>query len=152
MSIKVKRSRAQPIGQLLNPRGEVGLLMRQSRLIEQAQTQLRASLPDDMREHIFVGGFSEGKLTLICNRAAFLTWLRFEQPRLLSLLQQMPGFEGVTGFHFKVRPVRPLKKPRRYCRTLPDSAGKALAQCAEDTADPKLKSALARLASHAAKP
>ena len=151
MSIKVKRSRAQPIGQLLNPRGDVGLLMRQSRLIEKAQTRLRDSLPEDMRDHVFVGGFSEGKLTLICNRAVFLTWLRFEQTRLLSLLHQLPGFEGVTGLRLKVRPVRPAKAPLRYCQTLPEAAGKALTQCAEDTDDPKLKNALERLASHATK-
>lgn len=151
MSIKVKRSRAQPIGQLLNPRGEVGLLMRQSRLIEKAQSHLRTSLPDDMHDHVFVGGFSDGKLTLICNRAVFLTWLRFEQSRLLSLLHQLPGFEGITGLRFKVRPVRPVKAPRRYFRSLPDSAGKALTECAEDTDDPGLKNALERLASHATK-
>ena len=37
MSIKVKRSRAQPIAQLLTKSGGVGQLMRQSRLIDQAQ-------------------------------------------------------------------------------------------------------------------
>jgi len=52
---------------------------------------------------------------------------------------------------FKVRPVRPVKAPLRYCQTLPIAAGKALAQCAEDTDDPKLKNALERLASHAPK-
>lgn len=149
MSIKVKRSRAQPIGQLLRPRGSVGRLMQMSRLIEQAQSRLRADLPEPMRDHVFVGGVSEGRLTLICDRAALVTWLRFEQPRLLTLLHGIPGFEGVTGLHFKVRPVRPVKTPRRYSRTLPESAGKVLTECAEDTRDPKLKDALERLASHA---
>ena len=53
MSIKVKRSRAQPIAQLLTKSGGVGQLMRQSRLIDQAQRHLRAHLPEEMREHIF---------------------------------------------------------------------------------------------------
>ncbi|GAA3907104.1 DciA family protein [Halomonas cibimaris] len=149
MSIKVKRSRAQPIGQLLTPRGSIGQLMQASRLIEQAQSRLRAALPEPMREHVFVGGLRQGRLTLICNRAALLTWLRFEQPRLLTLLHGIPGFEGVTGLHFKVRPVRPVKTPRRYQRSLPASAGRVLNECAEDTPDPKLKNALERLAAHA---
>ncbi|WP_026106206.1 DUF721 domain-containing protein [Vreelandella jeotgali] len=152
MSIKVKRSRAQPVGQLLRPNGQVGRLMRQSRLIEQAQQQLRASLPGEMRDHVFVGGFSDGKLTLICNRAVLVTWLRFEQAHLLELLHRLPGFEGVTGLTFKVRPVNPVKPPPRYTRTLPHAAGKALSDCASDTADPELKKALKRLASHAETP
>ena len=94
MSIKVKRSRAQPIAQLLTKSGGVGQLMRQSRLIDQAQRHLRAHLPEEMREHIFVGGFSNGRLTLISGQASWLTWLRYEQSQLLSLLHQLPGFAG----------------------------------------------------------
>ena len=82
MSIKVKRSRAQPIAQLLTKSGGVGQLMRQSRLIDQAQRHLRAHLPEEMREHIFVGGFSNGRLTLISGQASWLTWLRYEQSQL----------------------------------------------------------------------
>ncbi|MDM7481395.1 MAG: DciA family protein [Halomonas sp.] len=149
MSIKVKRSRAQPITQLLNASAGAGHLMRQSRLIDQAQTHLRAHLPEEMRAHVFVGGFSNGRLTLISSQASWLTWLRYEQPRLLSLLQQLPGFAGVTGFTLKVRPVRAVTPPARYARTLSTSAGTTLMECAEDTEHPKLKQALERLASHA---
>ncbi|WP_218314836.1 DUF721 domain-containing protein [Halomonas sp. 18071143] len=149
MSIKVKRSRAQPITQLLNTSAGAGHLMRQSRLIDQAQTHLRAHLPEEMRAHVFVGGFSNGRLTLISSQASWLTWLRYEQPRLLSLLHQLPGFTGVTGFTLKVRPVRTVAPPARYARTLSSSAGTTLKECAEDTEHPRLKQALERLASHA---
>ena len=57
MSIKVKRSRAQPIARLLSKSGDISQLMRLSRLIDQAQQHLRAHLPEEMREHIFVCGF-----------------------------------------------------------------------------------------------
>lgn len=149
MSIKVKRSRAQPIDQLLNQRGELGLLMRQSRLIDQAQRHLRAHLPEEMRAHVFVGGFHQGKLTVISSQASWMTWLRFEQTRLLDLLHQLPGFEGVTGLTFKVRPVRPVTPPPRNSRVLSSSAAQTLNDCANDTDDPALKQALAKLASHA---
>jgi hypothetical protein len=105
-----------------------------------------------MREHIFVGGFREGRLTLISGQASWLTWLRFEQRRLLELLHQLPGFEGVSGFTFKVRPVRPIVAPPRNTRRLSADAGKTLAECAEDTSNPALKRALERLASHARVP
>ena len=149
MSIKVKRSRAQPITQLLSKSGDVGKLMRLSRLIDQAQQHLRAHLPEEMREHIFVGGFSNGRLTLISGQASWLTWLRYEQPQLMTLLHQLPGFEGVTGFTLKVRPVRPIESPKRYTRTLSQEAANTLSECAKDTDDPALKGALERLASHA---
>merc|ERR1712000_591992 len=113
--------------------------MRQSRLIDQAQRHLRAHLPEEMREYIFVGGFSNGRLTLISGQASWLTWLRYEQSQLLSLLHQLPGFEGVTGFTLKVRPVRPIESPKRYTRTLSDDTGKTLAECAKDTDNPALK-------------
>ena len=151
MSIKVKRSRAQPITQLLTKSGSMGQLMRQSRLIDQAQRHLRAHIPDSMREHIFVGGFQNGRLTLISGQASWLTWLRYEQPRLLVLLHQLPGFESVTGFTLKVRPIRPIERPKRYNRTLSESAGKAVSDCAKDTDNPSLKRALERLAAHAPK-
>ncbi|MBZ5486691.1 DUF721 domain-containing protein [Halomonas aquamarina] len=149
MSIKVKRSHAQPISRLLSKSGDIGKLMRQSRLIDQAQSHLRAHLPEEMRSHIFVGGFKEGRLTLISGQASWLTWLRFEQRRLLALLHQLPGFETVSGFTFKVRPVRPVQAPPRNTRSLSADAGKTLAECASDTQDPSLRKALERLASHA---
>ncbi|MDR5873954.1 DciA family protein [Halomonas sp. CUBES01] len=149
MSIKVKRSQAQPISRLMGKSGDIGKLMRLSKLIDQAQRHLQAHLPEEMRAHIYVGGFRDGRLTLISGQAQWLTWLRYEQNRLLGLIHQLPGFEGVTGFTFKVRPVHPVVAPKRNTRSLSADAGKTLAECAEDTTDPALKRALERLASHA---
>lgn len=149
MSIKVKRSQAQPISRLMGKSGDIGKLMRLSKLIDQAQRHLQAHLPEEMRAHIYVGGFRDGRLTLISGQAQWLTWLRYEQNRLLGLIHQLPGFEGVTGFTFKVRPVHPIVAPKRNTRSLSADAGKTLAQCAEDTSNPALKRALERLASHA---
>lgn len=149
MSIKVKRSRAQPMSRLLGGQGELAPLMRTARLIDQAQSHLRGHLPGEVGEHLYVGGFHNGKLTLITDRAVWLTWLRYEQARLLELLHQLPAFTAVTGFTFKVRPVHPLKAPPRQARQLSGPAGDELTACAEGTDDPRLKSALERLAAHA---
>lgn len=149
MSIKVKRVRAQSMSRLLSTPGELGTLMRMARLIERAQQELRAQLPEGLGEHLHVGGFRSGRLTLITDRAAWLTRLRYEQPRLLDALRRLPGFESVTGFHLKVRPVRPPKVPLRQIRRLPAQAADELSSCAADVSDPRLRSALERLASHA---
>ncbi|MBS9402103.1 DUF721 domain-containing protein [Halomonas sp. TRM85114] len=151
MSIKVKRARAQPMSRLLDSGGELGSLMRTARLIERAQQHLREHLAGEVREHLYVGGFQDGRLTLITDRAVWLTWLRYEQRRLLQLLHELPGFDAVTSFHFKVRPVHTVKAPRRYVRELPARAANELSSCAADIEDTRLRGALERLASHAEK-
>ncbi len=155
MSIKVKRFRAQPTTALLggssHGSGELSGLMRMARLIELAQNHLRAHLPDEVSAHVFVGGYRQGKLTLITDRAVWLTWLRYEQPRLLALLRQLPEFAAVLGFTLKVRPVSPPKVPPRQTRHLSSRAADEISSCAADTDDPALKRSLERLASHAEK-
>ncbi|QTF94415.1 DUF721 domain-containing protein, partial [Halomonas sp. BM-2019] len=97
-----------------------------ARLIERAQQHLRDHLPEELAPHLHVGGFRDGRLTLITDRAVWLTRLRYEQPRLLALLHELPGFEGVRGFTLKVRPVRPVKAPLRQVRHLPARAADEL--------------------------
>lgn len=148
MSIKVKRYRAQPIGKLMSSRDNTALLFRQTVLIERVQSCLRDHLPDDIAAHIFVGGFKEGHLTIISDKAGWLTWLRYEQQQLLALIHQVAGFERVTQLKFKVRPVHVLEVPIRPPRHLSPVAADVLEACAADTEDKRLKEALKRLASH----
>ena len=149
MSIKAKRLRAQPVSRLLEQPGGLGDVMRMATLIERAQNHLRRQLPPDVAEHLYVGGYRNGVLTLITDRAAWLTWLRYEQPRLLELLHQLPGFEAVMKFSLKVRPIRPVKAIPRQTRRLSSAGAEALAHCAEGLEDSPLKRSLNRLASHA---
>ena len=153
MSIKAKRFRAQPMTRLLEGSratpGELNGLMRMARVIDRAQQHLRRHLPEDVREHVFVGGYREGKLTLITDRAAWLTWLRYEQARLLTLLRQLPEFEAVLGFTFKVRPISPPKLLVTQPRRLSSRAADEISCCAADTSDPRLRRSLERLAAHA---
>lgn len=132
--------------------GRLAPLMRTARLIEGLQHYLRQQLPAELGKHLFVGGFHQGRLTLITDRAVWLTRLRYEQPRLLELTRQYPGLETVTGFDLKVRPVRPAKAPLRQPRHLPTKAANELSSCANDVDDPGLRDALRRLAAHAENP
>ncbi|KXS38842.1 DUF721 domain-containing protein [Modicisalibacter tunisiensis] len=153
MSIKAKRFRAQPATRLLSPQGtsgaDLGGLIRKAQLIDRAQAHLRHNLPEEIRPHLFVGGYRDGRLTLITDGAHWLTWLRYEQARLLRLIRELPGFEAVLALTLKVRPVSPVKPPPVQHRALPAPAAEELQACARDTRDPQLKRALERLASHA---
>ncbi|MEA3253307.1 MAG: DciA family protein [Pseudomonadota bacterium] len=153
MSIKAKRFRAQPTTTLLDGNGrrgsELNGLMRVANVIGRAQEHLRSHLPEEVRGHLFVGGYRQGKLTLITDRAVWLTWLRYEQARLLELLRQLPELEAVTGLTFKVRPIAPPRVPINRPRALSSQAADELSSCARDTDDPRLKRALERLAAHA---
>lgn len=149
MSIKAKRLRAQPVSRLLEQPGGLGDVMRMATLIQRAQEHLRHQLPPDVAEHLYVGGYRNGVLTLITDRAAWLTWLRYEQPRLLKLLHQLPGFEAVMKFSLKVRPIRPVKAVPKQTRRLSAAGADALSHCADGLEDSPLKRSLNRLASHA---
>ncbi|MBZ9568149.1 MULTISPECIES: DUF721 domain-containing protein [Modicisalibacter] len=153
MSIKAKRFRAQPATRLLSPQGpsgaDLGGLLHKAQLIDRAQAHLRHHLPEEMRPHLFVGGYRDGRLTLITDGAHWLTALRYDQTRLLRLIRELPGFEAVLALTFKVRPVSPVRPPPVQHRTLSSPAADELQACARDTQDPQLKRALERLAAHA---
>ncbi|WP_368448353.1 DUF721 domain-containing protein [Cobetia amphilecti] len=149
MSIKAKRFRAQPAARLLNGKGQLGSVMRQARMLEQAQLHLRAALPKDMQEQVFVGGYHDDTLTLITSRASWLTWLRYEQRRLISVLRELPELATLARLAFKVRPIRPAFVPARQPRHLPEAAAEHLLDCASHTRDKRLRLALERLAAHA---
>ncbi|MFC0336059.1 hypothetical protein SAMN05421848_2797 [Kushneria avicenniae] len=149
MSIKGKGVRAQPVGQLLRTRGSLAPLIQTANTLFEAQEHLVSALPEEIRDHVRVGGYHEGHLTLITDRAVWLTWLRFERQRLLTLLRQLPAFHAIEGLTFKVRPIRPDYTPQARTRELPEAAADQLRECARDTTSPRLKKSLERLASHA---
>ena len=151
MSIKAKNRRAQPVSKLIgsSSKGPMSLLMKKAQLLGQAQLHLEQQLPEHVKHHVFVGGYSQGRLTLMTNQATHLTWLRYEQPRLITLMRQLEGFEALMGFQLKVRPMRVPRKPLQQPRHLGIDAADNLLACAEDVSDPRLKSAIERLAARA---
>lgn len=148
MSIKGKGVRAQPVGQLLRTRGALAPLIHTAGILLEAQEHLLATLPDELKDHVRVGGYRDGHLTLMTDRAVWLTWLRFERQRLLSLLRQLPALQDLQGLTFKVRPIRPTYTPQAQTRELPEAAADQLRECARDTTSPRLRKSLERLASH----
>lgn len=150
MSIKAKKRHAQPVTHLLLSKREgLGDLTAQAALIDRAQQALQRHLPDDMNGHLLAGGYRDGQLTLLTDRAVWLTWLRFERVRIMTLLRQVEGLEALTTLQFKVRPFRRPRPPKPQTRTLSQAAAEQLQACASDMDDTTLQKALQRLASHA---
>ncbi|MGJ8513664.1 DciA family protein [Carnimonas bestiolae] len=155
MSIKVKKRNAQPVSRLLAnsaysqlPRSELTPLLSKAQAIAKAQQQLEEHLPEELKGHVLVGGITDGCLTLLTDRAVWLTWLRFERARLLALLRYLPEMSSVSTLAFKVRPLKPTHVPLQQRRYLSASAAAHIKECADYTDDPTLKASLARLAAH----
>ncbi|WP_457807889.1 DUF721 domain-containing protein [Kushneria sp. EE4] len=136
------------MGQLLRTRGSMAPLIHTAGILLEAQEHLLNALPEELKDHVRVGGYHEGHLTLMTDRAVWLTWLRFERQRLLTLLRQLPAFRDLSGLTFKVRPIRPAYTPDTRVRELPEAAASQLRECARDTDNPRLRKSLERLASH----
>ncbi|MCM5703152.1 DUF721 domain-containing protein [Larsenimonas salina] len=127
----------------------MALLMKKAHLLGLIQDELETLLPDAAKGHVFVGGYSEGRLTLMTNRAAHLTWLRYEQLRLLTHLKKIAGLEALMGFNLKVRPIRTFTPPPAQPRRMDEQAAANLKACAEEVSDKRLRSSLERLAKRA---
>lgn len=156
MSIKVKQRNAQPVSRLLansSPRAmgksELSPLLHKADAISRVQHLLEEKLPDEMQGHLLVGGCTQGTVTILTDKAVWLTWLRFERTQLLKLINSLPDFHHVDAIAFKVRPLRSIRpavrKPPRY---ITEEASEHILACAEYTTDPKLKAALERLSAH----
>jgi hypothetical protein len=96
-----------------------------------------------------VASWREGTLLLIVTDGHWATRLRYQQRRLQRQLQSMEAFSGLSRIQFKVQPpetprYRPAPAPELSVR-----AADNLQETARGIADPKLKAALERLASHA---
>ncbi|WP_025731968.1 DciA family protein [Carnimonas nigrificans] len=155
MSIKVKKRNAQPVSRLLAnssrsqvSRSELAPLLSKAQAIAKAQQQLEEHLPEELKGHVLVGGVTDGCLTILTDRAVWLTWLRFERARLLALLRYLPEMASVSSLSFKVRPLKPTHVAPQQRRYLSASAAEHIKECADYTDDPQLKAALARLAAH----
>lgn len=156
MSIKVKQRNAQPVSRLLSVSSRsygradhLSPLLGKAQTIARAQQQLDHHLPDELKNHVLVGGYTDGNLTIITDKAVWLTWLRFERMRLITLLNALPELNTVRALTFKVRPIHATRPAIRQPRSISTNAAEQLNECADYMDDPKLQAALRRLASHA---
>ncbi|PVZ41949.1 uncharacterized protein DUF721 [Pseudomonas sp. CC120222-01a] len=146
-----KPSPAQPPATLLRQNRPLRLLLNQAERLEHLQRLLESQLQPAAREHCHVASWRDGTLLLVVTDGHWATRLRYQQKRLQRQLQALEAFGNLQRIHYKVQP--PLVPARRGGNTteLSNTAAESIRDSAEGIADPKLRAALERLASHANK-
>ncbi|KTT47601.1 MAG: RNA-binding protein [Pseudomonas sp. PGPPP4] len=125
-------------------------LFREAERLGRLQQLLEEQLQPAARPHCRVASWREGTLLLVVNDAHWATRLRYQQRRLLRLLQQAPEFAGLMRLQFKMQPSPGVATRVRPVRQVSQVGADSLRDVAAGIRDPKLKAALERLASRAA--
>lgn len=113
---------------------------------------VRGTLPAALRRHVHLAAIRDGCLVLLADGPAWATQLRYRTPEILTSLPAEPEFDGVRSI--RVRTARAGLAPATPAprRERPGQAAiAALEAQADSTADPRLRAALRRLATHAAR-
>lgn len=124
-------------------------LFGEARRLDRLQQLVDSQIQPAAREHCRVASFREGSLLLIITDGHWATRLRYQQRRLLRQLQALDAFEGLTRILFKVQPPDPPRHQVGPAPLLSSRAADNIQQTAQGIADPRLRAALERLASHA---
>jgi hypothetical protein len=124
-------------------------LFNEAQRLSRLQQLLEEQLEPVAREHCRVAVWKEGKLLLIVTDGHWATRLRYQEKRLLRLLQSQAEFSGLQRITIKVRPPESPVQASRNIPSLSPSAARSIQDSAEAISDPKLRAALERLASHA---
>ncbi|MCL7461532.1 DciA family protein [Pseudomonas sp. NW5] len=139
---------AQPPAVLLRTDRTLRQLMGAARRLEQLQQCLEQQLQPAARAHCKVASWRDGVLLLIITSSEWATRLRYQQQRLLRLLQACPEFAGLQRILMRVRPAYTPQAGNRPPPRLSGEAAQTLRSTATGISDPRLRAALERLASH----
>mgnify|MGYP003572488179 FL=1 len=116
--------------------------------LNQLSETLRDYLGLPLGEHVYVANVRQDILVIASSSSAWLAKARFQAPAILRYMRQEAGLTQVKRLKFSViASQHPL--PTNSNRRIANHPGdKVLEQCATGISDPKLKSALKRLARH----
>ncbi|MCQ4346026.1 DUF721 domain-containing protein [Pseudomonas stutzeri] len=112
------------------------------------QQLLESQLQPAARPHCKVAAWRDGCLLLIVTDGQWATHLRYQQKRLLRQLQQYREFANLAKILFKIQPLAAERRAAGRNPCLSASAADTLRTAASGIADPRLRAALERLASH----
>ncbi|MDZ4263878.1 MAG: DciA family protein [Pseudomonadota bacterium] len=118
-------------------------LLQHTQQLKQLNAQLTHLLPLPLSLHCTAAGVSQQTLTLLVESSAWATRLRLQAPSIIRGLQSF----NIKTLTVKIQPVQKAAAAtsRSRPKMSPDTAN-LLNDLAETTSDPKLKSALLRLA------
>lgn len=126
--------------------GPSGQLFARTRLHRELQSCLESILGPDLASHYRIQNLRHGILVLQADAPSWAARLRFEQPRLLQRLKDVPALQQLRDLQIRVAPPE-QPRPRAVRRAqLSREAAAVLDSAASATADPQLRAALQRLA------
>jgi hypothetical protein len=140
---------AKATAALLRKIKPLSALFGEAQRLGRLQELLEAQLEPAAREHCRVAAWRDGCLLLMVSNGHWATRLHYQQRRLQRRLLDVEEFAGLNRILFKVRPATGEHLQQRRIVTLSPAAAESLHSAAEGIADPALRAALERLASHA---
>ena len=99
---------------LCDPQHSLGKIIQKAKSIENLQKQLQKELPNPIAQHVWVGTYENGILTLLVDSAAIATQLRFSVPDIRENLRQQPQWYGLKSISVKIivdPPKSSVEKP-----------------------------------------
>lgn len=147
MSFRPQPARAP--ASLLREAKPLKALFGETRRLDRLQQLVESQLQPAAREFCRVASWREGTLLLIVTDGHWATRLRYQQRRLQRQLLALEPFRELTRIQFKVQPPDPPRHKPGPAPELSVRAADYIQETARGIADPKLKAALERLASHA---
>jgi len=124
-------------------------LFGEARRLDALQRLVDSQLQPAAREFCRVASWRDGTLLLIVTDGHWATRLRYQQRRLQRQLQALEAFRELVRIQFKVQPPEAPRHRPGPAPALSLRAADNIQEIARGIADPKLKAALERLASHA---
>lgn len=147
MSLRPLPARASAA--LLREARPLKALFGEARRLDRLQQLVDGQLQPAAREFCRVASWRDGTLLLIVTDGHWATRLRYQQRRLQRQLQSIETFRDLSRIQFKVQPPEPPRHRPGPPPALSTRAADNIQATARGIADPKLKAALERLASHA---
>lgn len=118
-------------------------LLQHTQQLKQLNAQLAHLLPLPLSLHCTAAGVSQQTLTLLAESSAWATRLRLQAPSIIRGLQSF----NIRTLTVKIQPVQKAATATSRSRPkMSTDTANLLNDLAETTSDPKLKSALLRLA------
>lgn len=116
--------------------------------ISHLNTTLHSILDNILKNHCVIANFSNGKLILLTDSPAWISRLRYQIPSILTQLQQLPEFKGITQIKLRIQPKYIEQKPQSFHREpISKIAASCLSTLADSVQNTELETALRQLAS-----
>ena len=118
----------------------LGDILKKSMALVALNRIITEQVDPDLAKHCSVINIHQGRLTIACESAEWLTLLRFESPALLQKLRRIKKLEHIASIRFKIIQREYGKNQKQKNRTvLSRLSAEHIRTFADQTTDPRLK-------------